>query len=304
MTNEFDFTMLESYDKTQFEIEGKKLIRFIGNRTRVKIPDGVTEVMAKAFEGKDITELHIPSSVKNVDLSSFKGCDRLKKVEIPLHLAKDIENLTKLFGENVAKIDFEFEVGYPIDFNTLLKIQQGLDKIHIDDDEKESVDLDIDFDKEDPLLKDVIECIIDTQTASASMIQRHFAIGYARVAKIIDFLEEKGLIGPQQDATPRKIYINADMYGNKEEETKPATSDIGFDTQPELLKEALKIFIRSGEVSCAALQRKLALGYNKAARIVKFFEEQKFISRDHGDGKREVLITKADFEKLFHETVD
>ncbi len=317
MTTEFDFTTLENYDKTQFEIEGKKLIKFIGNYTRIKIPDGVTEVMAKAFEDKDITELHIPVSVKRVALSAFRGCDKIKKVEMPLCLARDIETLTKLFGENVAKIDFAFDLGSPIDFDMLSKIQQELGKIHIDvkEDKKEGIDLDIDFEKEDPILKDVIKRITETRMASASTIQRRFKVGYARASEIIDFLESKNIIGPQEGAKPREVYITADMYRAKfneepvseaeeEEETKPDTSDIGFDKQPELLKAALRILIKSGTASCSMLQRRLSLGYNRAMKILTFFEEQKFVSHDLGGGRRDVLITEEDFEKLFNETVE
>ncbi len=315
MTNEFDFTTLNDYDKTQFEIEGKKLIKFIGDYTRIKIPDGVTEVMARAFEGKDITELHIPDSVKRVALSAFKGCDKIKKVEMPLCLAKDIETLTKFFGENVAKIDFAFDLGSPIDFDTLSKIQQELGKIHIEEDKKGGIDLDIDFEKEDPILKEVIKRITETRMASASTIQRRFKVGYARASEIIDFLESKNIIGPQEGAKPREVYITADMYRSKfneepvseaevEEETKPDTSDIGFDKQPDLLKEALRIFIKTGVVGFGTLQRKLRLGYNRAMKFLTFFEEQKFVSTDLGGGRRNVLITKEDFEKLFNETVE
>ncbi len=298
---------MDNYDNTQFEIEDKKLIKYIGSDKCVRIPDGVTEIRAGAFDGKNFTELHIPGSVKRVALSAFKGCNKLKKVEIPLHLAKNIKILTKLFGANVAKIDFTFGLfGFPADVDALTKIRQELDKIHIDEDDKTENTFDIDFEEEDPLLKDIIEYIIDTEVASASDIQRHFKIGYGRTSRILDLLEEKGLIGPLEGTKAREIYVTADMRipeFNKEGKSYSAYSDIGFDKQPELLKEALRIFIKSGEVGCSILQRKLSIGYNKAENIIAFFEEQKFITPYFGNEKSHVLMTEEDFEKMFHETV-
>ncbi|EHL73272.1 hypothetical protein HMPREF1014_02589 [Bacillus sp. 7_6_55CFAA_CT2] len=52
------------------------------------------------------------------------------------------------------------------------------------------------------------ECVIAMQAASVSMIQRRFRIGYVTANKIIDRLEENGIIGPYEGSKPRKILIN------------------------------------------------------------------------------------------------
>ncbi|PEK41952.1 cell division protein FtsK [Bacillus toyonensis] len=52
------------------------------------------------------------------------------------------------------------------------------------------------------------ECVIAMQAASVSMIQRRFRIGYVTATKIIDRLEENGVIGPYEGSKPRKILIN------------------------------------------------------------------------------------------------
>ena len=43
--------------------------------------------------------------------------------------------------------------------------------------------------------------------ASASLLQRRLRVGYARAARLLDILEEKGLIGPADGAKPREVYI-------------------------------------------------------------------------------------------------
>ncbi len=51
------------------------------------------------------------------------------------------------------------------------------------------------------------KCVIAMQAASVSMLQRRFRIGYTSAAKIIDRLEENGIIGPYERSKPRKILV-------------------------------------------------------------------------------------------------
>lgn len=63
---------------------------------------------------------------------------------------------------------------------------------------------------QDPLYEEVMEFIISTRKASTSLIQRKFSIGYARAARLIDTLEENGVIGPARGSKPREVYIAPD----------------------------------------------------------------------------------------------
>ena len=60
---------------------------------------------------------------------------------------------------------------------------------------------------EDPMFKEVKEYVIEAQKASTSLLQRRFGIGYNRAARIIDALEQEGVIGPAQGSKPRDVYI-------------------------------------------------------------------------------------------------
>ena len=59
----------------------------------------------------------------------------------------------------------------------------------------------------DPMLEEIKQFVIDQQKASTSLLQRHFGIGYNRAARMIDVLEEQGVIGPAQGSKPREVYI-------------------------------------------------------------------------------------------------
>ncbi len=61
--------------------------------------------------------------------------------------------------------------------------------------------------EDDPLLYAVCEFAIENGTISASLIQRRFRLGYNRAAHIINQLEEKGIVGPQEGTSPRKVLI-------------------------------------------------------------------------------------------------
>lgn len=60
---------------------------------------------------------------------------------------------------------------------------------------------------DDPLYEEVKEYVINEQKASTSLLQRRFGIGYNRAARMIDALEEAGVIGPVAGSKPRDVYI-------------------------------------------------------------------------------------------------
>jgi S-DNA-T family DNA segregation ATPase FtsK/SpoIIIE len=62
-------------------------------------------------------------------------------------------------------------------------------------------------DKADPLYNEVKQFVISSKKASTSLIQRKFSIGYGRAARLIDMLEDNGIVGPSNGSKPRKILV-------------------------------------------------------------------------------------------------
>lgn len=60
---------------------------------------------------------------------------------------------------------------------------------------------------DDPMYDEVVEFAIQTGKISASLIQRRFRFGYNRAARIIDLLEDRGIIGPQNGSKPREVLV-------------------------------------------------------------------------------------------------
>ena len=62
------------------------------------------------------------------------------------------------------------------------------------------------------MLPAAVDVILETGQASVSMLQRRLKLGYARAARIVDEMEEKGIVGPFQGAKPRNILITKEQW--------------------------------------------------------------------------------------------
>lgn len=71
---------------------------------------------------------------------------------------------------------------------------------------------------EDELLEDAIQTVIEMKSASASMLQRKFRVGYNRAGRLIDMMEEMGIVGPPQGSKPREVIV--DSYGDDLEDNE------------------------------------------------------------------------------------
>lgn len=73
----------------------------------------------------------------------------------------------------------------------------------------------------DPLLNEAIETVVETGQASTSFIQRKFKVGYARAGRIIDQMEERGIISGYQGSKPREVLMSKERW----EELKMQTNE-------------------------------------------------------------------------------
>ena len=64
---------------------------------------------------------------------------------------------------------------------------------------------------EDPMLKDAIKVVVENGMASTSLLQRKLKLGYARAARIIDEMEQRGIVGGYEGSKPRKVLITPDQ---------------------------------------------------------------------------------------------
>lgn len=60
---------------------------------------------------------------------------------------------------------------------------------------------------EDSLYDEAVQLVVEMQTASVSMLQRRFRVGYTRAARLIDAMEMNGVVGPYEGSKPREVLI-------------------------------------------------------------------------------------------------
>ena len=65
---------------------------------------------------------------------------------------------------------------------------------------------------DDEILKKAIEVVVEAQSASTTLLQKRLKLGYARASRIIDELEEKGVIGQYEGSKPRKVLITKQQW--------------------------------------------------------------------------------------------
>ena len=69
---------------------------------------------------------------------------------------------------------------------------------------------------DDPIYNEVVDFAVSAGKISASLIQRKFRLGYNRAARIVDLLEERGIIGPPNGSKPREVLVKLDSHNDEE----------------------------------------------------------------------------------------
>lgn len=104
--------------------------------------------------------------------------------------------------EEIQKIvDFTISQQKAVYDETLTQDKSGSTTSDINDDYQSEEEYD------DPLYNEIVDFAVNTGKISASLIQRKYRLGYNRAARIIDLLEERGIIGPPNGSKPREVLI-------------------------------------------------------------------------------------------------
>jgi S-DNA-T family DNA segregation ATPase FtsK/SpoIIIE len=91
-------------------------------------------------------------------------------------------------------------------------VQQQIDRAAREDDEDDEGGEDDDLGDDEELFQQALEVLRSTRRASTSMLQRRLRIGYNRAARIVEIMEEKGIVGPENGSSPREILVDLDTY--------------------------------------------------------------------------------------------
>lgn len=119
---------------------------------------------------------------------------------------KEIENVVNYIKSSTTEVDYNNEVIDEIEKN--VPLLKG-DKKSNNNEETTSPETD------DDIIEKAIDMIVETGQASTSSLQRKFKLGYSRAARIVDELENMGIVGPPEGSKPRKVIITKMQWAER-----------------------------------------------------------------------------------------
>lgn len=125
-----------------------------------------------------------------------------KRIQAALVTEKEVKKVVKFINDN-NEITEDEESGLAESLREKLK-------------EETRDEFDVFSKGEDTLYRTAEKLVTETGTASASFLQRKLRVGYARAARLIDMLEERGVVGPAKGAKPREVYEREPSFPNEE----------------------------------------------------------------------------------------
>ena len=151
----------------------------------------------------------VSSSIDSRTILDMTGAEKLLGKGDMLFLPMGEATAQRVQGAYISDDDIKKLIDYTIEQQTA---EYDDNMMNLDAVEQTSTDQSSDApandgNSEDPLYNEIVEFVIQTQKASASLLQRRFKLGYNRAARIIDELEEKGIIGPQNGSKPREVLV-------------------------------------------------------------------------------------------------
>ena len=171
----------------------------------------------------------------------------------------------------ISHVTSQGEVKY--DESVIEEIERNATK----DDKKKSADISIDSTGQgedgDEMIPKAIEVVIEQGMASTTLLQRKLKLGYARAARIIDELSEKGIVGPYEGSKPRKVLITKEQWYEMQARsvsTTPKQLTIEEVTQPKITAPVFQ----ADEPETQSVEENLDSNYNYFGGAVSSYQDE------------------------------
>lgn len=127
------------------------------------------------------------------------GCSKPLRVQGGYASDEEIENVTS-FTKQSARSDYDESVVEQIEKIASTEIPQGGKKNEVNNND--------DNGDQDPMLEDAIKLVVEAGQASTSLLQRRLRLGYARAGRLIDEMEQMGIVGPHEGSKSRQVLMS------------------------------------------------------------------------------------------------
>lgn len=155
----------------------------------------------------------VTSQIDSRTILDAQGAEKLLGKGDMLYQSSDSMKPTRIQGafvsdDEVMNVVQSIKEGNESDYD-----QEAIEKV-----EEVSVKESNPSDDEDELIDEAIKIIINENTASVSMLQRKLKVGYARAGRIIDQLEQRGVVGGYEGSKPRKVLVDRSYFEGENNE--------------------------------------------------------------------------------------
>jgi S-DNA-T family DNA segregation ATPase FtsK/SpoIIIE len=169
--------------------------------------------------------LKVGSLVDSRTILDSSGAEKLLGKGDLLLLSKEFSKPKRVQSPFISENEIKKVINWITDSNLAIKeatdeIESGFLETEVEDNslmseltksaESPETQMDNFYSKEDPMYEEAKRTVISSKKASTSLLQRRLGIGYARAARLMDILEERGVVGPQEGAKPREVYFSSE----------------------------------------------------------------------------------------------
>ncbi len=161
----------------------------------------------------------VSSGIDSRTILDMQGAEKLLGRGDMLFLPQGENSPTRIQGAWITESEINRIVNYVCEQQ---KAQYDQRFQNLDTQEKTTTGVDanteVEDEYDDPLYNDIVEFVVTTGKASASLLQRRFKLGYNRAARVIDLLEERGIIGPMNGSKPREVLVKLNKPEDSDDE--------------------------------------------------------------------------------------
>ncbi len=169
--------------------------------------------------------LKVGSLIDSRTILDSSGAEKLLGKGDMLLLSKEYSKPRRIQSPYISELELKKVITWMVENNTMTGVSmdedtedEGYIKVKEEEDnslvgeltratESPEAQMDSFYSKEDPLYAEAKRMVITSKKASTSMLQRRLGVGYARAARLIDILEERGVVGPPDGAKPRAVLM-------------------------------------------------------------------------------------------------
>jgi S-DNA-T family DNA segregation ATPase FtsK/SpoIIIE len=180
-------------------------VNVITGLIKANIPTRLAMKVASQIDSRTILDTRGAEKLLGYGDMLYKGegANESVRIQCPYVSEDEVKSVVEFIQKNY-KYELDDTISLPDE-----NISDGTGGITLADDQDE-----------DPMVAEAIKVVIESKKASTSYLQRRLSIGYSRAARIIDNLEDQGIVGPANGSKARDVYLSDE--NDAEEDNKPA----------------------------------------------------------------------------------